>query len=574
MQPANVNHEDEVDLDELGYDIIGTDGESQAESTTSSTDYQGADDVQSLLGTDTGTDVDTNDVDTDSSDEEEVTLVNDSHASIHSIRSTIASTDDGALREEEDASVNTLADQSLENPTSFEQYGLPNIHSSSITSPPDLNRLVGRPQNDDSERLEEESDAEDDVDISPRYPRLNRLLGLPRDSDVADHFRRAIPVLLRNLLVILGVVLISSFLSDPPAPDLSTVPVAAVSSVTTPPVSDSSPTTTSSSTLVVVTAKTPNALQTSSSSDSFALKYLGGKETKESTDVLLASEEPICSVKLLEHNGILIIVPKALKTYWLTQRAIMIAVSRGNYDIPTKLSSVETGFLIQVPAEEAHGILDVYVATTKIPKVNEVFQINFSRPVFSGAFDTVKGFALRVVDTVNVTSAWVEKNYSPAFDTMAKHIREGATARALPALRTFAQEVDDVLTFPARMLSQAFVKLHPSLNSDVVAQRVNQAHLELTRQAQDIRDDLSLRLLTAQLTSKLWWLRVQGKEDEYQQYMANATAYYNQKQADALDARRERAARVKEEIQKSQAQRKGKPEGSRSFSWMMPDWVF
>ena len=106
-----------------------------------------------------------------------------------------------------------------------------------------------------------------------------------------------------------------------------------------------------------------------------------------------------------------------------------------------------------------------------------------------------------------------------------------------------------------------------------MTERVNQAHLELTRQAQDIRDELSLRLLTAQLTSKLWWLGVQGKKEEYIQYMANATAYYKQKQADALDARRERAARVKKEIKENHEQRKKEAHGSRSFFRMKPDWV-
>ncbi|KAK7754254.1 hypothetical protein SLS62_003832 [Diatrype stigma] len=555
MQPSNI-HDDEASLTELGYDIIGTDGESQAESTTSSLDYQRADDVQSLMGTDTGTDVDTNDVDTDSSDEEEeVTLHDDPSTSGHSL---IVADDEA---QEEEASVESLADQSLENPTNFEQYGIPHVSSlnSSQRFAQDLTIDADQIRSLITDKAFEEDAMQPELTPREKYSRQAKAhLDSAKFIYEAtfDYIKQHRHVLIYQALILSGVAALSGFfvagkyyLSSPPPRVLSTVPVAAVSSAAMSTPSNVASMPTPLTTPIVTTTKMANALQTGELLN--GLSFLG-RERTELQGPSLAPEQTICSAELFAHDEIIVKIPPNIKSSWLAKDAIMIAVSRGIYDIPTKVSSVEEGFLIQVPPQEAHGILDVSIATTRKPKVNEVFRVNFSKYHFTEALDAgkqlVKDFAQKMVDRVNGTTAWVEETYIPSFDVVSRQVC-GQTASVTDSLlQTVRDAGAAALDLPTRLFSQVAQQVKPSLDSDKLAQRANQAHLELTRQTQDIRDELALGLLTAQLNSKLWWLKVQGKTEEHQSYMDKAAAYYKQKQADALDARRERAVRVKREV--------------------------
>ncbi|RYP15016.1 hypothetical protein DL766_009516 [Monosporascus sp. MC13-8B] len=576
MQPGNIL-DDEASLAELGYDIIGTDGESQTESTTSSLDYQRPDDVQSLTGTDTGTDVDTNDVDTDSSDEEEEVALNDDRPPLGPDELS-----ENEAAGDEDASIELLADQSLENPTNFEQYGIPSIGSLAAAKQRVAQALGADADQAQSsgadESIEEQVRARASLPPKGKAPTPDKF-HLDSAKDICrmafDYVKQHRHILIYHALLVSGLAAFStmfmagkSYFSPPTPRVLSTVPVAAVSSAAVSPLSSvTPPLSTHLSSTITATTTVPNALQTDASSSSYFLRSLGKEKTQPQTGTS-APEQTICSAELFGQNEIIVKIPQSIKSSWLAKEAIMIAVSRGSLDIPTKMSSVEEGFLIQLPREEAHGILDVSIATTRKPKVNEAFQVNFGRYIFAEALDAgkqlVKGFAQRVADAVNETTTWVEETYIPALDVLSsqvcgkKPLVSDAVRRSVKDARTTALEL------PTRLLSRFADRIKPSLNADTLAQRASQAQLELARQAQDIRDELSLGLLTAQLSSKLWWLKVQGKEEEHQRYLSNAVAYYKQKQADALDARRERAARTKEEIR---TRRKPESPDTRSSFW-------
>ncbi|RYP72414.1 hypothetical protein DL771_004209 [Monosporascus sp. 5C6A] len=575
MQPGNIL-DDEASLAELGYDIIGTDGESQTESTTSSLDYQRPDDVQSLTGTDTGTDVDTNDVDTDSSDEEEEVALNGDRPLLGPDELS-----ENEATEYKDASIELLADQSLENPTNFEQYGIPSIGSLAAAKQRVAQALcVDADQTQSSgtdESVKEQVSAQTSLPSKGKAPTPDKF-HLDSAKDIHrmafDYVKQRRLILIYHALLLSGLAAFSamfmagkSYFNSPTPRILSTVPVAAVSSAAVPSLSSVSPLSTHLSSTITTTTTAPNALQTDASSSSHFLKSLGKEKPQPQTGTL-SPEQTICSAELFGRNEIIVKIPQSIKSSWLAKEAIMIAVSRGPFDIPTKMSSVEEGFLIQLPREEAHGILDVSIATTRKPKVSEAFQVNFGRYIFTEALDVgkqlVKGFAQRVADAVNETTTWVEETYIPALDVLSsqvcgkKPLVSDSVRQSVKDARTAALEL------PTRLLSRFSDQIKPSLNVDTLAQRASQAQLELARQAQDIRDELSLGLLTAQLNSKLWWLKVQGKKEEHQRYLSNAVTYYKQKQADALDARRERAARTKEEIRA-----RGKPErpGTRCSFW-------
>ncbi|KAI1204394.1 uncharacterized protein F4807DRAFT_336564 [Annulohypoxylon truncatum] len=567
MQPENIP-DDEPSLAELGYDVIGTDGESQAESTASSLDYQRPDDVQSLGGTDTGTDVDTNDADTDSSDEEEeeeeATALNDA-AVISTISSTVVEFTGDA--DDEDADVETLANQSLENPTDFSQHGFPA-----------LSRLS---QPDQSETREISSIKKSPVQNAELGERIKHALSSEQNEPQyhgLDTYRLTLRYVQRNrraLVALSGLAILYSLaitgrylLFSPPTPRiLSTVPVAAVSSAAVP-----SPTGSSATTPVtpptLALAQTQKALQTGSSSPSSLMFVPFGKD-KAQTDLAKQPEQhPICSAELYDRNEIMVKIPQGLKSAWLSRDAILIAVSRGLYDIPTKVSSVEEGFLIEVPLEEAQDVLAVSIATTWKPKIQETFQIDFGRNKFIGALDAgkqlVKGFAQRFVDTVNETTAWVEETYIPALDVVSKQVCS-QTSSVSDSLRQSLRDVGNaVLGLPSQITAQVAAQVKLPFNSDDMAQRKHQVQLQLIRDAQDLRDEFALRYLSAQLRSKLWWLRARGRTEEYQRYLSKAEVHLEKKVADAKVAKQARAEHIKKLIR---SRRKHEHRDTRGSFW-------
>jgi hypothetical protein len=564
MQPGTIL-DDEASLAELGYDIIGTDGESQAESTTSSTDYQRTDDIQSLTGTDTGTDVDTTGGDTDSSDDEDEVTQDDAVAH----RSPSRSTTHSNIGSQDATDAETLVDRSLESPTSFDMYGIPNVHTSG-NKPQAVEETRPQPP---TPNLDFSSDDDDlgsaDTEKLPQSPSVECkpttaskvYLGTIGNfyEWISNSLKERRHVLILDATIVLvlvalsGAVLTNKYLSSPQTPRiLSTVPVASVSPALVATTEVASLSTTAITT--TSTAKQQNtALQTDSSAASLNFMPLGRgpaqlqKETKS-----LSPAQTICSAERANRNQLLIKIPRDIKASWLAKDAILIAVSRGAHDLQTQMTLVEEGFLIEIPLAEAHGVMDVSIATTRKPKVNESFQVNFGSHMLTGAFGVgkqlVKSLRQKVVDTVNETTLWVEEAYIPSLDVVSRQVCDQTVSISDSLQQRFREARRAAFQLPARFTSQVVDHIKQSVDGNTISQRATQAQLELSRTALDVRDELALGLLTAQLNSKLWWLKVRGKEEEHQRYLINAEAYYKKMSADAHEARRERAVNAAREI--------------------------
>ncbi|KAH8156647.1 hypothetical protein CIB48_g11600, partial [Xylaria polymorpha] len=511
MQPGSVPDVD-PSLTELGYDIIGTDGESQAESVASSFDYQKSEDIQSLAGTD---------VDTDSSDDEDTTL-NETTIS----DATIVDPAEHAAAAEAEAL--EMVDRSLENPTSLSLS-----NHSPFTSVSYLDHLrtyepsaVIRGQSSavagvslvEQETLIGPSTVKELEHSGPHSPKASRGRGtLQTAFGYLNEKRRALAVLSGLFLVYSLAVATKFLLLNSSAPrELSTVPVASVPIIIP---SLSVQTTYSVSTPTPTISQTPNALQTASSPN--GLMFIPfGKDNTQTNIATIPSSAAVCSAELFGRDEIIIKIPQSIKSSWLAKDAILIAVSRGLQDIPTKVSSVDEGFLIQVPLKEAHGVLAVTIATTHKPHINESFRINFGTYRFTEALDAgkqlVRGFAQRVVDTVNGTTSWVEDTYIPALDVVSKQVCGQTASVSGSVLHGLQDATDTILAIPSRLIAQ----IQQSLDAKAILRRVNQLQLELAQETDNIRDELGMAVLRSRVNSRLLWLKMRGKTEEHGHYLS------------------------------------------------------
>ncbi|KAK7934954.1 hypothetical protein PG985_000449 [Apiospora marii] len=579
----NHSYHEEAPLDssiaDLGFEVIDNDGEIQSSSSEDHYDHQAhelADDVQSIADmTDTtGTDADTNELDSDSSEDDDEEYHN--HPNHGTGRPSVA-----------DSHVDDMvhmADQSLEHPT--ELFTSTHSLKSGSSSASGDESLEG-PARELKSRGETTSGAASTRDSGHKagsdrtaYASATNRLGEWKElltiwSKVAmDTFyrmttRQILTRLLVVLIAIVGIPVISLLKpSQSQTGVISTVPAASVSSLRLKtdeqvPATTIAPASTSTTTM--------NALQTTTS-----LKNIAFMPFSRDNDAVQHAEPAVglCTAEIHDRDAILIKVPQQVMSSWPAKQTVLVSVSRGSNDLDLqsmRVSPVDDGFLVQVPQEEAYGMLDVSIATTRKPKINETFHINFGNNLLGSALDAgkqlVKGFAQKVVDTVNGTTTWVEEACMPAFDLVSKQTSDRTASDSDLVLQGLREAGMAVIGAPARVSAQVIQQAREVLSKDKVSERLFQVETELVRQAQDVRDGLSLGLLHAQLNTKLWWLELQGKTEEHEEYMIAAKSYYRKKTDKAIEARRVRAAKTVEDIRtrQRQSQKNGREEGKRSF---------
>jgi hypothetical protein len=544
-----------------GYEVIGTDGEGSLESPAVPYDRPASemgDDVQSLADTDTGTDAFTNDVDTSSSEDEmdEDDLDDENGEPGVASDHTLGVSGSRAAHHESHEVDMTMAEQSLEHPTELSIPGSARMSRQSSASALDhadpilerassaaglaRERAAAKASKSSRSPVSDirgaPSKANDTSDMHPIWHMYEEATArLRQDAGLQEYLKRFLIIIL-SVAVSCGYMQYTQrYSAGSPSGELSTVPVASVSSMSTASITEIVLSTSTVTSTITSTKIQSNALQTTSSSKNVASIPSGFGSG-------LSITPNVCSADVHGRNEILLRVPQQIKDSWLAKQAVMISVSRGSTDLPfefTRVSSVEQGFLIQVPLEEAHGTLDVSIATTRKPKISETFRVNFGRFMLTEALDVgvqlMKGFAQTVVDTVNGTTAWVEETCVPALDRMSKQ-----------------SSVTDSITQSFHDISQAALSLSgqvvDQVKETITPDRVFQAETEILRTAQDVRDELSLGLLRGQLGSKLWWLKIRGRTSEYERYLAAAEPYYRKKVEQAADASRARAAKAKKEI--------------------------
>lgn len=529
MQPGTTPEEDQI-LADLGYDVIGADGESQVESMVSSIEFQRPDDVQSLGGTDTSTDVDANDADTDSSDEEEEVVLDDTGRTY-----TYAET---ARQVAEDNDIETPAVQSLENPTNLLHHSDSFPELAARTRVSNIKVHIAQDAADDqasSHQVPHNLDKKDPVS-EPNKP--SRLVRPWYHTYLNDHGR---PVLQKLGLLILGLVLTwgSLLLARPQQAipqALSTVPVASVSTsgISVPTVYQSSISSTSKVHKPVSTPKTPSH---STGLMPVVLDILHGPQTSS------LPGQAICSAEVYGRNEILVKIPQAVKASWLAKEAIKIAVSRDDKDIPTVVKTIASGFLIEVPTREAHGAFEVSIVTERKPKIHEVFRVDLGQHTITDALvvskQLAKDLALYVAHAVNETTMWVHEVSAPAVD-------EGVSITQ--------NMVQRLASLCDQALKEATGYFSALISKEELILRSRQAQVELQHATWDLREDLSLKLLTAQLSSKLWWLKVKGRQEDYQHYLAKAETFYKSKMAEATRAKAVRGEKMEREMRERRSE--------------------
>jgi hypothetical protein len=341
-----------------------------------------------------------------------------------------------------------------------------------------------------------------------------------------------IAILVPILMTVLAPLLSAFFTGLPAGRDFSTqqVPVADIHglpSVVPSRVSTTSTTsiaTSTSTTTVVINVTSTKTVQLSralpsTSSLASVLPFAGFLSDRPSvTPIEPEVKKTVCSVHVHSPHELLITLPYGSKAGWLARGAIDINVSRGEEHLKSKLSSVDEGIIVEISQKDAYGILNVSVVTTRRPKINETFEVDFGTTLMGEALEIFQGVTNAVLSTVDE----------------AAHAIEKAQLSGMAKVRGEAASIWNQAVGAGRKYEETLTRVKDSFDSNY--QRVKEAVTHQLKPTKRLHAEADLSLLGAQVRAKLWWLKVQGKDREFAEYQRNAAQLLKNKYEEMMEA--------------------------------------
>ncbi|TQN72747.1 hypothetical protein CSHISOI_02712 [Colletotrichum shisoi] len=232
----------------------------------------------------------------------------------------------------------------------------------------------------------------------------------------------------------------------------------------------------------------------------------------------------VCSAEKFGRNEILIKIPSGTKTSWLAKDSITIDVLKGERSVKTKFSSIDEGILIEIPKSEAYGVLTIAVNTTRKPKVNETFLVDFGKTNLERCVGYGKLVADHVLDLASSAARRVEEQ-----------------AMGLASLKDSV--MSDVRVMSAHLTTEA------AHTADAVKESCQSLqNLGESRNVQDLKDRMGIFLAKAQIGSRLLVLKVLQKKEEHGTYLDKAKKHVEKLVLQASEASKQRLDKERKEL--------------------------
>lgn len=228
-------------------------------------------------------------------------------------------------------------------------------------------------------------------------------------------------------------------------------------------------------------------------------------------------------------HDVLIHAAPEIRKLWKSKRCFEVEVTRSNQPVDFTLVPDRDGMLVQFPDNEARGVVSLSMLSKCRLKTHRVIKVHFGKGIMVDAFERTKSLAQDLSDLVPVAAHEAERCLAGA-----KRVCTSASEIFAHAWLVGTEKVQDLLTtantrseeslgdVASRYWKLASATFDDAVaKSDVVTKSIN---ILRARQTQ-----LKLGLLDAQVSARMWWLKVQGKDAEYHDYAAKAQAYLQMK---------------------------------------------
>jgi hypothetical protein len=339
---------------------------------------------------------------------------------------------------------------------------------------------------------------------------------------------------------------------------MSPVPVISTTSTTT---ATPTPSVTFTSTSVAVSTSTRTVTVTQSlSTGPNSLSVVPVMEIGKLSQAAQLLVKPVnksatCSAVILGDREILIRIPSATKFSWFMKDSMFVNITRDNVTVDTeRVYSSDEGIVLLLPKKEAHGVLNLSIVTTKRPRVNETFQIDFGTSAFQSWQNMVSKIMMSLMpEDANLASPEIFSQMRDRAEHMAEEIlvQSQSTFGHLDEVRRAALEqataASASLAEVAKSMSLEAAKRSAILSKEVGIQ-LTEAEKKISKNLksfQQLREPLDDGILRAQIQSKLLWLKLQGKEEERRDYAQRAFKATQKRAADVKSRKKSLAEHAK-----------------------------
>ncbi|ODA77077.1 hypothetical protein RJ55_07595 [Drechmeria coniospora] len=355
---------------------------------------------------------------------------------------------------------------------------------------------------------------------------------LADDGGIWAHFKDRLPnttsATLPGLLLATALAILIPILYSPPADG----PRPEMATVTT--------TITATTTSVVIATSTPSSLSrpsTSSTTGGMGLIPVGDNKSDEG---LFGAKRPILTFTPHAQTDILIRVPSSIKQTWLAKNCLVVDATRGDQQVQAVLSPVGDGILVKFAKKEAYGVIKLSVRATCRPRVQKMIKVHFGRGVVEEALQMTKNLAQDLSGLVPAAAEEAgrclkraRRSLGAVSDTITNNVVFSSETMLGRLWGSVAASQGSFLNANAAVLGRIRGVAEDLAESLGTTSRQAREHLH---RVQDIQAGLRLRLLGAQVSAKMWWLRATGGEKEHEDYEHKAREFVASQHAAARAA--------------------------------------
>jgi hypothetical protein len=254
------------------------------------------------------------------------------------------------------------------------------------------------------------------------------------------------------------------------------------------------------------------------------------------------NKSQVCSAQILGDREILIRIPSATKLIWLHKEAISVNITRDNITVDTERAySSDEGIVLLIPKNQAYGVLNISIITTKKPRVNETFVVDFGSTLaqtWQSVVDKISSLfdeEILIPDLPSYEDMWslankvlgdVQEHSVTAMERIeeARKIAMKHTATTSSALARFAKGLSLEAVKQSAIISKEITIQCAEMEAKLAEKiRAMEAWQNPMKTVEQWREPLEEGLLKAQVQSKLLWLKLMGDDLEYQRYQRRAS---------------------------------------------------
>lgn len=233
-------------------------------------------------------------------------------------------------------------------------------------------------------------------------------------------------------------------------------------------------------------------------------------------------------------GNFLLRMPRDVKKSWLDRDCLNFNAKRGGEHVRFGTSSTDEGIILKIPKEEAHGMVKIDMYTTCRPRVHKVLRVAFEKGIISEALDLTWSFAQRVPELVPAAAQRAERRLEEARRSL-----ETASCNFKTTSGIFCKDLG--VKFHDAHRSLGWIKKDIKCRSQAAKHGIS-AKLESIAadvkqyipSTEAVQNRAELELLNAQITAKLWWLKLTAGDEEHDRYERAAKQFMTKKQIKQL----------------------------------------